>query len=758
MKRFIIQNKKLILIILVILVVTILVIPSSFAASTPVEYITFSSKNLNYEKKDEGSWNLVKSAKWLGKGKARITFNINTNQMLKDNVYRDVILVVDNSSSMIGEKLNKVKSDSVDLVNSLLEDSNNRLGLISFSGSSTILSGLTNNSSELISKINDLTANGNTNYYQALVKVDELLKSYKKENNRECVVLFLTDGYPNINTPNEMAQYRYLKKEYSYLNINGIQYEMGNTILEEIRNISDKQYIANMDTLNNVLLDASLPRISYDNFEVTDYINDQYFDIDSVDDITVSDGSVSLDGNQVRWNLDGISSGSSVTMTIDIQLKDEYINEFSLYQTNIKEEVSSEINGIKEEVSETDTPILSNSFTVTYDKNTPEGGLVVGDVPNTKEYSVFDTVEISNDSLSCDGYQFQGWEVVNKEDVDMIGSNAFQSSGENITLKAIWTKVSIQKSMDGVVYQGEPIIKEIPNLIYSEEFWDNKYKQNITKIVIENELKSIEAAEEFWDVSEASDGSVMAYAVLNEDGSTYTIYIQGPGKIIANENSANLFSGFTQLQSIEGLEYLDTSYVTDMRRMFDNCKKLISLDLSTFNTSNVTNMMSMFSDCSSLTSLKLDDFDTSKVTDMNNMFKNCEKLINLDLSSFDISMVINMSYMFQNCSSLKNIILSSFNTLHATHMTSMFEGCSSLVKLDLSSFNMENVLYTSNMFFGCQNLTEIDFKNATFNSILLYENMFPNTSNLEVIVKDEAARSWMQSRLGSSGTAVIASS
>ena len=218
-----------------------------------------------------------------------------------------------------------------------------------------------------------------------------------------------------------------------------------------------------MDTLNNVLLDASLPRISYDNFEVTDYINDQYFDIDSVDDITVSAGSVRLDGNQVRWNLDGISSGSSVTMTIDVRLKDEYISQPDLYQTNIKEEVSSEINGIKEEVSETDTPILSNSFTVIYDKNTPEGGLVVGDVPNTKEYSVFDTVEISNDSLSCDGYQFQGWEVVNKEDVAMIGSNAFQSSGENITLKAIWTKVSIQKSMDGVVYQGEPIIKEIPN-------------------------------------------------------------------------------------------------------------------------------------------------------------------------------------------------------------------------------------------------------------------------------------------------------
>ena len=734
MKRFIIQNKKLIMIILVILVVTILVIPNSFAASTPVEYITFSSKNLNYEKHEDGSWNLVKSAKWIGKGKARITFNINTEQMLKDNVYRDVILVVDNSGSMVGEKLDKVKSDSVDLVNRLLEDSNNRLGLISFSDSSAILSGLTNNSSELISKINDLTANGNTNYYQALVKVDELLKSYKKENNRECVVLFLTDGYPNINTPNEMAQYRYLKKEYSYLNINGIQYEMGNTILEEIKNISDKQYIANMDTLNNVLLDVSLPRIAYDNFEVTDYINNQYFDIDSVDDITVSDGSVRLDGNQVKWNLDGISSGNSVTMTIDVRLKDEYISQPDLYQTNIKEEVSSEINGIKEEVSETDTPILSNSFTVTYDKNTPEGGLVVGDVPNTKKYSVFDTVEISNDSLSCDGYQFQGWEVVNKEDVDMIGSNAFQSSGENITLKAIWTKVSISKSMDGVVHDVNPVIKETPyddetNQYYQGEFWNDTYKYNTTKIIIQNKLSPIENAVESWDVSESGDESVMAYAVLNEDGSTYNIYIQGDEKVIANEKSANLFAEFNQLQSIEGLEYLDTSQVEDMSYMFYNCSSLIELDVSHFNTSDVIYMNNMFSYCSSLEDLDLSFFDTSKVIDMSQMFLGCSKLNSLNLIGFNTSNVIEMYYMFYNCSSLTS--------------------------LDLSSFDTSNVMDMRDMFSLCTNLTNLDFRNAEFNPEF-YGFMFRLTSNLSVIVKDETARSWIQSRLGSNGTAIIA--
>ncbi len=692
-----------------IVILFAIVIPKSFAASTPVEYITFSSKNLNYEKKEDGSWNLVKSVKWIGRGRARITFNINTNQMLKDNVHRDVILVVDNSSSMVGEKLNKVKSDSVDLVNRLLEDSNNRLGLISFSGSSTILSGLTNNSSELISKINDLTANGNTNYYQALVKVDEMLKSYKKENNRECVVLFLTDGYPNINTPNEIAQYQYLKKEYSYLNINGIQYEMGNTILEEIRNISDKQYIANMDTLNNVLLDASLPRISYDNFEVTDYINDQYFDIDSVDDITVSAGSVRLDGNQVRWNLDGISSGSSVTMTIDIQLKDEYINEFSLYQTNIKEEVSSEINGIKEEVSETDTPILSNSFTVTYDKNTPEGGLVVGDVPNTKEYSVFDTVEISNDSLSCDGYQFQGWEVVNKEDVAMIGSNAFQSSGENITLKAIWTKVSISKSMDGEVYEINSVIQSVARSQetwedYRREFWADEYRVNITKIVIQNHLNSIEGAEKSWDISEADDGSVMAYAVLNEDGSTYTIYIQGDGKIIANSDSSYLFYDFVKLESVEGLEYFDTSNVVNMNMMFCNCRNLVSLNVNFFDTSNVTNMGNVFTRCVSLINLDLSGFNTAKVTDMSNMFSGCSNLKKLNVSSFDTRKVINMNSMFSNCSSLTELDLSSFNTANTIQMNTMFDGCSSLIKLDIRNFNVSKVNGTFHIFEYCSNL------------------------------------------------------
>ena len=764
---------------------------------------------------------------------------------------------------MTGDKLDKVKSDSIDLINKLLQNNANKVSMIEFNTNATILSDFTNNASELTDKINNLQETGGTSYYQALVKLDELLKTYQKEENRELTVLILTDGLPNMNTPNEVGQYKYLKSEYPYLSINGIQYEMGSSILTEIISISDKQYIADMNTLNNVLVEASALSEGYNKFEITDYINTEHFKIEDKNAITTSKGNFTLDkGNgKVTWNLDGLSSGTSATLTIDVYLKDEYIDQYNLYKTNTKEEVTSEIKGTKENISKTDTPILSNSFTVTYDENTPEGCSVEGEIPPTKDYSTFNPVKIEESNLTCDVYKFQGWEVVNKENVSMIGNDYFVSDGNDIKLKAIWSKVSLNKSMDGTVHEVNPVLKKIGSRDYNEEFWNDKYKLNTTKIVIQTELNPVENTVESWDVSETNDGNVMAYAVLNEDGNTYTIYLQGPGKIIANKDSSYLFAYFSKLQTIEGLEYFDTSDVTNMSFMFGYCHSLRKLDVSSFDTSNVTNMIEMFSDChsltelnltnfdtsnvtdmsymfdgcesltelnlsnfdtskvtdmssmfgyceslteidvstfdtsnvtdmyamflgcSSLTKLNINNFDTSNVTDMSSMFGYCESLTELDVSSFDTSNVIDMYAMFLGCSSLTKLNISNFNTSNVTDMSSMFNGCESLTKLDVSNFDTSNVVDMGrmfldcsglteldvsnfdtsnvnamyNMFQGCSNLKLIDFRNADFSSVTSYANMFRNTSELNVIVKDEPARSWMQNKLGSNGTAIIAS-
>ncbi len=74
-------------------------------------------------------------------------------------------------------------------------------------------------------------------------------------------------------------------------------------------------------------------------------------------------------------------------------------------------------------------------------------------------------------------------------------------------------------------------------------------------------------------------------------------------KVIPESNLSDLFSDFITLDSITGLDNLNTENVTNMSNMFEGCYFLTSLDLSSFNTENVTDMRSMFEGCSSLTSL-----------------------------------------------------------------------------------------------------------------------------------------------------------
>ncbi len=223
-------------------------------------------------------------------------------------------------------------------------------------------------------------------------------------------------------------------------------------------------------------------------------------------------------------------------------------------------------------------------------------------------------------------------------------------------------------------------------------------------------------------------------------------------------STANWFGEMFELQSISGMNYLNTSQVTTMYCMFGNCSKLTSIDLShfntakvtnmmylfsgcssltslnlsTFNTANVTNMLSMFSACSGLTSLNVSNFNTAKVTNMQGMFRGCTKLTSLDLSNFNTAKVTDMSYMFASsgfttldltnfstanvtnmlnmfyeCTGLTNVKISSFNTAKVTNMRYMFHGCTGLTSLDLSSFNTSKVTDMSYMFIGSNNLTTI---------------------------------------------------
>ena len=167
------------------------------------------------------SWQYTKSAKWIGKGKARINIKLETVEKPRTE-YTDVILVLDTSGSMVGDKLTQVQGDVTLLINDMIPKGN-KIALITFSDEATVINDFTSDTTLLQEGISNLAAAGETNYYQALVKVDDILSTYNKESNRDCVVLFLTNGLPTIDTPNEVGQYNYLKSQYEYLDINGIQ-------------------------------------------------------------------------------------------------------------------------------------------------------------------------------------------------------------------------------------------------------------------------------------------------------------------------------------------------------------------------------------------------------------------------------------------------------------------------------------------------------------------------------------------------------
>ena len=106
-------------------------------------------------------------------------------------------------------------------------------------------------------------------------------------------------------------------------------------------------------------------------------------------------------------------------------------------------------------------------------------------------------------------------------------------------------------------------------------------------------------------------------------------------------------------------------------------KKAESLDVSNLDTSKITDMHYMFNDCHRLTTIDVSKWDTSKVTNMDSMFYSCNSLTTLDLSNWDTSNVGGMNWMFCDCTSLTTI-KGVIDMKSCTSYDSMFDGCYNL--------------------------------------------------------------------------------
>ena len=273
-----------------------------------------------------------------------------------------------------------------------------------------------------------------------------------------------------------------------------------------------------------------------------------------------------------------------------------------------------------------------------------------------------------------------------------------------------------------------------------KEDWQ-EYIATITKCVIDpsfanlkqrtldlffSEMGKLETIEGMENLN--TDGVASMYAMFNECSSLKSIDLSA----LKTDNVTDMSYAFTGCSSLTSLDLsgFKTDKVTNMCGMFMRCSSLTSLDVSKFKTNNVISMSWMFQGCETLTSLDVSGFNTENVTNMVAMFANCENLTNLDVSKFKTAKVTKMRSMFSNCTKLGNLDVSGFNTEEVTDMGRMFDSCESLTNLDVSGFKTDKVTNMSAMFAYCKNLTSINVSGFNTDKVTTMASMFAGCKKL----------------------------
>ncbi len=463
-----------------------LILTITFSANVTYDHeiksVSISSDgwNENENKREPGSWNFVESAAWTGLNKTQIQVNIDTTSKLKRTNLKnyDVVLTLDVSTSMAGEKFTKLKENTHKYINEILKTEGNRVAIVEYHSTASVLTGFTNDADKLNQIIENLklkceskVVDGTnrewgycTNYYDGLVKTQDILESYTSDENRQLVVLFLTDGVANRDTGLIKSQYDVLKDKFPDSVISGIQYEMGSNINKYLKLASDYQYDADMNNLYERFYEATYRDDveKYGEFEVTETIAPNFY-VESTNDISVNKGRVELaeeNGEQkIIWTIKdkselvNFNTGANAKMFINATYKGQSETK-AFYPTNGKKTIKFKLeDDEKVTTNESEkTPVLQNVFEVKYNPNLPSDCKNLLYNTNIQYYQPFQVAKKNNGSLACDEYVFRGWEYTeDANDVKKISDNMFTMPAQDVEIRGVWGTLNISKSSEGQV-------------------------------------------------------------------------------------------------------------------------------------------------------------------------------------------------------------------------------------------------------------------------------------------------------------------
>jgi len=228
------------------------------------EYMNYHRHKITLPKKDE---NVALSLDWGNnilqstEQEAVLQIGIATNGLedLQDMPPLNLCLVVDNSGSMSGEKIQKVKEGLLELIKKLR--TKDVVSLVVFNSDATVILQATNANKiqNLEFKINQIEAGGGTNLEAGLILAyEEIFKYYDKTKTNRIIIL--TDGDANIgeinpqNLSKDPSTYNYFKNiNLSAIGV-GIEYNSG--LLRTLIESADGQihFIANDADIKKVFV------------------------------------------------------------------------------------------------------------------------------------------------------------------------------------------------------------------------------------------------------------------------------------------------------------------------------------------------------------------------------------------------------------------------------------------------------------------------------------------------------------------------
>ena len=128
------------------------------------------------------------------KNKTKETAKTNeSDKNTKQNVSRDVVMVLDNSGSMAGEPLEQTKDASYKFLDTVFgQDS--RVALVTYSESANVCTSLTKKEKDLTDQVDEMGAFGGTNMYSGMEEADRLLSNSTADRK---IIVLMSDGCPN---------------------------------------------------------------------------------------------------------------------------------------------------------------------------------------------------------------------------------------------------------------------------------------------------------------------------------------------------------------------------------------------------------------------------------------------------------------------------------------------------------------------------------------------------------------------------------